>query len=292
MAPDMSGKTCLITGTSSGIGKATAIELAKLKARVVTVMRDSPKSEIALNEIRSKSGKTEQIFWMKADLASQESVSLLAEQFNDKFDKLDVLINNAGVFNYKRLQTNDGIETTFAVNVLAPFLLTNLLLERLKVSAPSRVVNVSSDASNGAKIDFENLQGEKNYSLFGQYGQSKLALNLITVELSRRLAGTGVTANFLHPGVIRTNLARGLNPLAKALFSFVKLFFGSPEGGARTTIYLAKSPDVQTISGKYFSKQKEARANPESYDEAEAKRLWKLCEDLTSLAAAATRTPL
>jgi retinol dehydrogenase 14 len=166
--------------------------------------------------------------------------------------------------------------------VLAPFLLTELVFDKLKSSAPSRIVNVSSDGANGSKIDFDNLQGEKKYNTFGQYGQSKLALNLITVELSRRLNGTGVTANFLHPGVIRTDLAKGLNPVAKAFFAFVKLFFGSPEKGARTSIYLATSPEVEGISGKYFSNQKELRANPESYDEAEAKRMWNICESLTA----------
>ncbi|MDA4111971.1 MAG: SDR family oxidoreductase [Thaumarchaeota archaeon] len=281
MSADMKRKVCIVTGTSSGIGYATAIGLAKLNATVVAVMRDSPKSAAALNEIKSKSGMDDSIIWMKADLSSQESIRAFVNEYNQRFNRLDVLINNAGVNNFKKTVTPEGIETTFAVNVLAPFLLSNLLLDKLRSSSPSRIVNVSSEAANGVKIDFENLQGEKKYSMFGQYGQTKLALNLITVELSRRLSGTGVTANFLHPGVIRSNLARGMNPLANLLLSFVKLFFGSPEKGARTSIHLATSPDVEAVSGKYFSGQREARANPLSYDESLASRMWKICEDLT-----------
>ena len=281
MVTDMRGKVIMVTGTNSGIGKATAIGLARLNATVITVMRDSPKSEVALKEIQSRSGGAEQIIWMKADLSSQKSIRELAKDFNEKYDRLDVLLNNAGVFNYKKTMTGEGIESTFAVNVLAPFLLTNLLLDKLKSSTPSRIVNVSSDAANGAKLDFENLQGEKKYGSFSQYGESKLALNLITVEFSRRLTGTDVTANFLHPGVIRTDLTRQLNPVARAFFSLVKLFLGSPESGAKTSVYLASSPEVEGISGKYFAKQREANANPESFDAKEAERMWKICENLT-----------
>ncbi|MGA2875128.1 MAG: SDR family oxidoreductase [Nitrososphaerales archaeon] len=278
----MKGKVCIVTGTSAGIGKATAIGLAKLDATVVAVMRDSEKSNAALTEIRMRSGKNESVVHIAADLSSQKSISEFVKEFNARFDRLDVLLNNAGVSQFKRILTADGIEMTFAVNVLAPFLLTNLLTEKLKASAPSRIVNVSSASSNGAKIDFDNLQGEKKYSTFGIYGQSKLALNLITVELSRRLAGTDVTANFLHPGVIRTELGtRDVHPVLKAIAGFVKLFMGSPEKGARTSIYLASSPEVEGITGKYFANQKEVTANPISFDEATAKQLWKICEDMT-----------
>ncbi len=284
----MKGKVCVVTGTSGGIGKATAVELAKLEATVVAVMRDSEKSRAALSEIRAKSGKGESaVIHLPADLSSQKSIRELASAYNGRFDRLDILINNAGVNQSKRALTVDGIETTFAVNVIAPFLLTNLLVDKLKSSAPSRIINVSSAASNGAKIDFDNLQGEKKYSMFGIYGQSKLALNLITVEFSRSLSGTGVTINFLHPGVIRTDLgSHDINQVFKAIAKFIKLFMASPEKGTRTTVYLASSPEVENVTGKYFGSSREQKANPISYDEAYAKRLWRICEELTSMSVA------
>ena len=282
----MKGKVCIVTGTSAGIGKATALGLAKLDAIIVALMRDSEKSKAALQEIKSRSGKVDTVFHLAADLSSQKSIRDSVKEFNSKFDRLDVLLNNAGVSQFHRTMSPDGIEMTFAVNVLAPFLLTSLLTEKLKSSAASRIVNVSSAAANNAKIDFENLQGEKKYSSFGIYGQSKLALNLITVEFSRRLAGTRVTANFLHPGVIRTELGtRDANAILKAIASFVKLFMGSPEKGAKTSIYLASSPEVEGVTGKYFANRKEVRANPISFDEAIAKRLWTICEGMTGISA-------
>jgi NAD(P)-dependent dehydrogenase (short-subunit alcohol dehydrogenase family) len=283
MDMQMSGKVCVVTGASSGIGRATAVGLAKLGATVVPVMRSaSPRVESALSGMKAaQSGGGAPISAMYADLSSQDSIRQFAAKFNSNFERLDVLINNAGVNCSKRKLTVDGLETTFAVNVLAPFLLTSLLLEKLKSSEPSRIVNVSSDAAKGQRVDFENLQGEKRYSMLRSYGASKLELNLLTVELARRLKGTRVTANFLHPGVIKTNLARGMNPAAQAVFSFVKLFFASPEKGARTSIYLASSPEVEGVSGKFFSKEREAEAPAESYDLDVATRLWQKCEELT-----------
>ena len=290
----MKGKVCLVTGTSAGIGKATAIGLAKLDAILIAVMRDSDKGRKALAEIKAKSGKDDSsVIYLAADLASQKSVRDLAKAVNDRFPRVDVLLNNAGVSEMRKSVTPEGIETTFAVNVLAPFLLTNLLLEKLKASAPSRIVNVSSAAANGQTIDFENLQGEKKFRMMGNYGQSKLALNLITVEFSRRLTGTGVTANFLHPGVIRTDLgSQRLNPVMKAIAKLVKLFMASPETGARTSIYLASSPEVQGITGKYFADCREQQANPLSYDEETAKRLWTVCERLTGVSLPSKVVPL
>jgi NAD(P)-dependent dehydrogenase (short-subunit alcohol dehydrogenase family) len=284
----MKGKVCMITGTSSGIGKATAVGLASLGASIVAVMRKSEKSDSALREIKAKS-QDSSVIAMDADLSSQQSIRELTNDFNGRFERLDVLINNAGVNCSKRTVTVDGLETTFAVNVIAPFLLTNLLLEKLKASAPSRIVNVSSEAANGSRIYWEDLQGEKKYSMFRAYGQSKLGLNLITLEFSRRLVRTSVTANFLHPGVVRTNLARDLNPVAQAIFSFVKLFFASPEKGAKTSIYLASSPEVEKVSGKYFAKEREATAPKQSYDEEAARRLWQKCEELTGLRQTETK---
>ncbi len=277
----MKGKVSMITGTSSGIGKATAVGLAHLGATIVAVMRKSERSEDALREIKASS--QDSVIELNADLSSQQSIRNLVSDFDSRFDRLDVLINNAGVNSWKRTLTVDGLERMFAVNVLAPFLLTNLLLPTLKASAPSRIVNVSSNAAFGSEIDFDNLQGEKKYSMLRSYGQSKLALNLITLELARRLEGSSVTVNFLHPGVVRTNLARDLNPVAQAIFSFVKLFFASPEKGARTSIFLASSPEVEKVSGKYFSKEREVAAPKASYDVETAKRLWEKCEALTNL---------
>jgi NAD(P)-dependent dehydrogenase (short-subunit alcohol dehydrogenase family) len=283
----MKRKVCLVTGASSGIGKATAIGLARLDATVVAVMRDCEKSSLALKEIKKKSNRDDaSVIMLKADLASQKSLRHLAQEFNARFDRLDVLINNAGISRRKRNMTEDGIETVFAVNVLAPFLLTGLLLEKLKSSAPSRIVNVSAAAASWARIDFDNLQGEKEYAFWGIYSRSKLALNLITVEFARRLAGTKVTANFLHPGIIRTNLVSGnFNLAARAFAGFFGLFMASPEAGARTSIYLASAPEVGDISAKYFVNRKEKKANPISYDESTAKRLWQVCEQLRGLPA-------
>jgi retinol dehydrogenase 14 len=281
------GKVCLVTGSSSGIGEATAVGLGARGASVVAVMRAiSPRAESAIKKIDEKSregGGSASV--MYADLSSQSSIRQLAHDFDKRFDGLDVLINNAGVSPWKRTMTADGLELTFAVNVLAPFLLTNLLLAKLKASAPSRIVNVSSAAASGSRIEFDNLQGERRYSMFEAYGRSKLALNLLTLEFARRLQGTGVTANFLHPGVIRTNLARDMNPVMQAITSLVKPFLASPEKGARTSIRVALAPELEGVSGKYFSGGKEATPPRESYDEAVAARLWQVCEQLTGISA-------
>ncbi|HXQ91695.1 MAG TPA: SDR family oxidoreductase [Nitrososphaerales archaeon] len=280
----MKGKVCIVTGTSAGIGKATSIGLAKLDATVVAVMRDSQKSSAALEEIKTKSGKADSVIHLAADLSSQKSIRDLVKEFTSRFDRLDVLLNNAGVSQFHRSLSPDGIEMTFAVNVLAPFLLTTLLTDKLKSSAPSRIVNVSSAASNNAEIDFDDLQGEKKYGSFRIYEQSKLCLNLITVEFSRRLEGTRVTANFLHPGVIRTELGtRDANLIFKAIAALVKLFMASPEKGSRTSIYLSTSPDVESVTGKYFANQKQVAANPISFDVATTKRLWEVCEKMTGV---------
>jgi NAD(P)-dependent dehydrogenase (short-subunit alcohol dehydrogenase family) len=284
---ELKGKVFLVTGASSGIGEATATGLGALGASVVAVMRgQSPKAEAAMREIQagSRDGGGS-ISAMYADLSSQSSIHQLAHDFEERFGRLDVLINNAGVSPWKRQTTVDGLELTFAVNVLAPFLLTDLLLGRLKASAPSRIVNVSSAAAGGT-MAFDNLQGEKKYSMFAAYGQSKLALNMLTVEFARRLQGTGVTANFLHPGVVRTSLARDMNPVVQVLASLAKPFMASPEKGARTSIYVATAPELVGVSGRYFSSGREATAPKESYDGEAAKRLWEVCEQLTEKSSA------
>jgi retinol dehydrogenase-14 len=276
----MRGKVCLVTGSNSGIGKATALGLARLGASVVMVCRDQSKGEAAQAEIKTKSGNPS-VDLLIADLASQQSIRQLAKEVTERYQQLHVLVNNAGVSPAHRTLTVDGLETTFAVNHLAPFLLTNLLLDRLKASAPARIVTVASTAQSA--LNFDDLQGEKHYSMLGTYGQSKLANVLFTYELARRLEGSGVTANCLHPGVVSTNLARDFTPLFRWM---AKLFFISPEKGAQTSVYLASSPEVEGISGKYFSKKREARSSAESYNTVSAQRLWEVSEQLTQLVPA------
>ncbi len=277
----MQGKVCLVTGATSGIGKATALGLAELGATVVLVGRDAGVGKAARDEIARQSGNAATDI-LNADLASQASIHQLAETFQQKYDRLDVLINNAGLVANKRQVTVDGNELTFAVNVLAPFLVTHLLLDRLKASAPSRVVNVASMAQS--PLDFADIQNERHYRSFNVYGQSKLADILFTYELARRLQGTGVTANCLHPGVIATNLMRDMPAPIRA---GLRLFFASPEQGARTSIYLASSPEVATVTGKYFVNGKPARSSRATYNEADAKRLWDICAELAHVTVAA-----
>src|ERR671921_935374 len=281
----MGEKICLITGATSGIGKATAMGLANMGARVVMVGRDRDRGEAALAEIKEKTTNPS-VDLMLADLSSQEEIRRLAVEFNETHPRPDVLINDAGLFRSKRITTADGLETTFAVNHLAYFFLTNLLLDVLEASAPSRVVNVSSgDHSNGT-IDFDDLQAEKGYKGAKAYSQSKLANVLFTYELARRLEGTGVTANCLHPGAgVRTNLGSGVTGVFGFMVRALKPLMKSPEQGAETSIYLASSPEVEGLSGKYFVKKAEARSSDVSYDERIARRLWEVSAELTDLPA-------
>jgi NAD(P)-dependent dehydrogenase (short-subunit alcohol dehydrogenase family) len=279
---DMTGKICLVTGANSGIGKATALGLAKLNATVVMVSRDKDKGEAALLEIRTRSGN-KNIDAMVADLSSQDSVRELAHDFRARYKKLHVLINNAGIFLPKRVPTVDGLETTFATNHLGHFLLTNLLLDVLKASSPSRIINLTSSAHYGTEMDFEDLQGEKKYSGYHAYGQSKLANVLFTYELATKLEGTGVTVNCLHPGVVRTGFGKDQGGLMSILVRVGSPFFMSPQRAAKATIYLATSPELEGVSGKFFSKEKQKRSSTESYDLPSAERLWKISAELTKL---------
>jgi retinol dehydrogenase 14 len=282
VAPPMTGKTVLITGATSGVGKATAMGLANMGARVVMVGRDRGRGEAAMADIKERSGNAS-VGLMLADVSSQKEIRRLADEFRGAYPRLDVLINNAGVFRSERITTADGIEATFAVNHLAYFLLTNLLLDRLKASAPSRIVNVASaDHSNGA-IDFDDLQGEKGYGGAKAYSQSKLANVLFTYELARRLQGTGVTANCLHPGVVGTNLGSGVSGAFGFVVRALRPLMKSPEKGAETSIYLASSPEVEGVSGGYFVKKAEARSSKASHDERLATRLWEASAELTNL---------
>ena len=281
---DMSGKVCLITGANSGIGKATALGLAKLDATVVIVSRDKDKGEAALIEIRMLSGN-KNTDAMVADLSSQDSVRELAHDFMARYKKLHVLINNAGIFLPRRVLTVDGLEATFATNHLGHFLLTNLLLNELKSSAPARIINITSSAHYGTEIDFEDLQGEKKYGGYHAYSQSKLANVLFTYQLAKQLEGTGVTVNCLHPGVVRTGFAKDQAGLMNILFRIGSPFMMSPEKSAKAVIYLAASPELEGVSGKFFSKGKEKKSSKESYDIASAEKLWKVSAELTKLNA-------
>ena len=280
----MQGKACMVTGANSGIGKATALGLAQMGANVVMVARDRARGEVAQNEVKAKSGNNS-VDLLVADLSSQQSIRKLVENFKQHYKQLHVLINNAGVFMLTRRETVDGLEITFAVNYLAPFLLTNLLLDVLKASAPARIVNVSSEAHENGYIKMDDLQAKKNYRPFRAYGQSKLALVMFTYELARRLQGTGVTANCLHPGFVATNIGQsGVVPVARPVAKFVLSFLGiSPEEGAKTSIYLATSTDVEDVTGKYFVKSVISRSAPISYDESLQRQLWEESAKLVKL---------
>ena len=280
----MQGKVCIVTGANSGIGKATSLGLAQMGATVVMVCRDRTKGEEAQNEIKTKSGNNA-IDLLLAELSSQDSIRQLVENFQQHYMQLHKLINNAGGVNLSRRDTVDGFEMTFAVNYLAPFLLTNLLLDKLKASAPARIVNVSSESHESGYIKMDDLQLEKKYRLMRAYGQSKLALVLFTYELARRLQGTGVTANCLHPGFVATNI--GQSGVGRVGRSIVKLIFSSlgisPEEGAKTSIYLASSPDIEGVTGKYFVKSIPVRSAPISYDESLQRQLWEESAKLVNL---------
>ena len=278
----MAGKVCMVTGANAGIGKATAQGLASTGATVVMVCRSRERGEAALSEIKEQSSN-DLISLLVADLSSQAEIRKLAEDFKRQHSKLHVLVNNAGIIPRKREVTVDGFETQFAVNHLAPFLLTNLLLDVLKFSAPARIVTVASDMHRGATIDFDDLQSEHSYGPVRVYCRTKLANVLFTYELARRLEGTGVTANCLHPGVVATKLLADAMGVPGALRSTTRLIGSKPEKGAKTSIYLASSPEVEGISGKYFIKQKAVEPSKASSDENVASRLWKVSAELTGI---------
>jgi NAD(P)-dependent dehydrogenase (short-subunit alcohol dehydrogenase family) len=281
---NMTDKTCLVTGGNSGIGKAIALGLAKMGATVVVVSRNKEKGQTAVSDVIMKGGN-KNVELIQADMSSQNSIHQLADEFKSRHERLQLLINNAGVYLTKRTTTVDGLESTFAINHLGPFLLTSLLLDVLKASAPSRIVNITSDAHNGAKIDFDDLQGEKRFSGWQAYGQSKLAMILFTHELGQKLEGSGVTVNSAHPGVVRTNFAKNNGGLVALGFRFLGLFFISPESAAKRILYVATSPDLDGVTGKYFSKMHEVRSSQESYDADSAEQLWQVSEHLTHLSS-------
>ena len=277
----MEGKVALITGGTSGIGKAAATALAAMGAEVVVTGRNRERAEKAVAEIRRDSGGPK-VSLMLADLAVQTEVRKLAEGFRERHDRLDVLVNNAGLIQSRRTETPDGIELTLAVNHLAPVLLTNLLFEVLERSAPSRIITVSSEARRSARIDFDDLQSRRRYRAFPVYGMTKLANILFTYELAERLKGTGVVANCVHPGGVNTNFGGNNMSIGILLFRAFKPFMRTPEQGADTIIYLAAAPEAGAMSGKYLADRKEiSPAQPR--DEALQKRLWEVSAELTNL---------
>lgn len=278
------GKTCMITGATSGIGRASALELGKMGAKLVLVCRNRARGDELVREVQ-RAGNPD-VDLMVADLESQPQIRQLAADFLATEKPLHVLMNNAGIFNMKRRTTSDGLEEVFAVNHLACFMLTLLLLDRIKESAPARIINISSDLHQRATVKFDDLGGERSYGGMSSYGQSKLANILFTYELARRLAGTRVTVNCVHPGAVATNLAKNNGGLVSAAWKVAGTFMKSPESGARTQIYLASAPQLEGVTGKYFIDSKEARSSAESHDANIARRLWEVSAKMTGLPAA------
>jgi NAD(P)-dependent dehydrogenase (short-subunit alcohol dehydrogenase family) len=282
----MKNRICLITGATLGIGKVTALALARAGATVVTVARNQARGQAAVDEIRRESGNAE-VHLLVGDVSVQADVRRVAAEYRSRFDRLHVLVNNAGAVNGERVVTPDGLELTFAANHLGYFLLTNLLLDTLAASAPARVVSVASEAHRGSKLDFDDLQYEKrSYNSMGAYGASKLANIAWSAELARRVEGRGITANSLHPGVIASNFGASGPGWVRFGVKLIRPFLISSEKGAETSIHLATSPEVEGVTGKYFDKKKPREPSREASDPETARRLWEVSEDLTRKSAA------
>jgi NAD(P)-dependent dehydrogenase (short-subunit alcohol dehydrogenase family) len=270
----LASKVCVVTGSNSGIGKETALALAEMGATVAMVVRNQEKGQNALDEIVAKTGN-HSVSLMLCDMSSMASIRGFAAEFKKKYTSLNVLVNNAGAEFIKRQVTSEGFEQTFAVNYLAPFLLTHELLDLLKAGAPSRIINVSSGLAKNGKVDFDDLQNERNYKGMQAYSNAKLMLMMFTYALSRRLAGSGVTANVLTPGFVATNLGKNSGSRSSALmFTLVRPMQISAKKGAETPVYLASSNEVSDISGKCFAKKKETATCTASYDIDSQERLW------------------
>lgn len=281
MSPEMAGRVCVVTGANRGIGRATADGLARLGAKVVLVCRRKEDGESARSEIGARFPVVPDL--VTADLSSQASIRQAAGYLRGRYPQLHVLVNNAGIIPPRREVTVDGLELQFAVNHLAYFLLTNLLLPQLQAGAPSRIINVSSGAHTHVTLDFDDLQAERGYQAKAVYSRSKLANILFTYELSRRLTGTGVTANCLTPGVVATRMLADYMGIPFAGPALARTFGARPEEGAETSIYLASSPEVEAVTGKYFERKQAVASSRASYDEVAARRLWEVSERLTGL---------
>ncbi len=276
----MIGKVCIVTGSNSGIGKETALALTGMGATVVMAVRDPQRGEDARAEIIKRTGK-DTVDLMLCDLSSTNSVRQFVEEFSAKYDRLDVLINNAGAACHERQISEDGFERSLAVNYLGPFLLTRELLPLLERSAPSRVINLSSGLHGRAKIDFDDIQSERNYKGMRAYESTKLMILMYTYELARRLEGTGVTANVVLPGFVATNLGANMGSLRnKIMFKLVRPFQINAEKGAETSVYVATSPELESATGRCFAKSQERLSSEESYNESVQKKLWNVAESL------------
>jgi NAD(P)-dependent dehydrogenase (short-subunit alcohol dehydrogenase family) len=279
------GKICLITGADSGIGKAAAIGLANLGFTLLLTARCHVRGERAVKELKAATAN-ENIHLFIADLSSQESINDLANKIKQSYNRIDVLINNAGAHFSRRHVTIDGIEATFAVNYLSRFLLTNLLLDLVKESDQGRIINVSGEYHRKGKINFEDLNLSENYSASSAVAQSKLADILFTYSLNERLNGSNISVNSLHPGIVSTNIIYSdpdANPVIKFFYGLFSLFFKPSEKGAETILYLAVSPEIANITGKYFINKKAVASSPASYDKTIAEKLWRESERLTAI---------
>ena len=277
----LAGKDIVVTGATDGIGKVTARELAKLGATVTIVGRNAAKGEAVVREMREKLGY-DRVSFVAGDLSTRRGVKAAADGIKGRIKKLDVLVNNAGAMFQKRELTEDGIEKTFALNHMGYFWLTASLLDLVKAVPAGRIVTVASAAHQGAKLDLEDLQNEKRYSGWVAYGQSKLANIYFNYELARRLQGTGVTANCLHPGFVASRFGDNNGGVVKLVIGLAKSVAAiSEDNGAKTSVYLASSPEVEGISGKYFDKCKAVRSSAASYDENVGRELWRLSERLS-----------
>lgn len=279
------GRTCLVTGATSGMGAIAALELARLGATVIVAGRSARKCAARAEAIGRETGA--RVETAVADLESLAQVRSMARDVARRFERLDVLVNNAGTRLRDRKTTVDGLEKTFAVNYLSHFLLTNLLLERLRASPSARIVNVASDAHALGKIELDNLQGERHYTQIDAYARSKLALVMFAYELSRRLRGRPVTANAVHPGIVATNFGdeNGFvgGWLRVRLRNLTKRSWLTPEEGARNLVHAASSPDLEGVTGRYLDQGRDVPSSPASYDEAVARRLWDASSALCAL---------
>jgi retinol dehydrogenase-12 len=269
----MKKKICLITGGTEGVGKATVTELAKIGFVVVFVARNTLKAEAVKKEILLSLPQAT-IDYIITDLTSLKQVQRLVEVFKERYDHLDVLINNAGIFAQHRILTEDGYESSYQVNYLAPFILTDLLMDELKKSSQARIINLSASAFTMGKFDPQNLQSEKNFSVMTTYATSKLLILMFTIELAERLQGTGITVNAVHPGVVKTQMMQSLTGLFKLMSYLISPFAMTPKKGAATSVYLATSDDVKSISAKYFAKSKVEKVKSKFFTKENRKLLW------------------
>ena len=288
--PEMQNKICLITGATSGIGQAAALALAQMGATVIVVGRSEERCQRAVARIQHET-RNFHVNYLLADLSVQAQVRQLAEKFKARYQRLDVLVNDAGAIFLRRQVSAEGIEMNFALNHLAYFLLTNLLLDTIKASAPARVINVASNSHRGQHLDFDNLELKRGYNPMRAYGRSKLCNLYFTYELARRLEneGTGVTVNAMHPGFVATNMGANNGWLVRLFLPLIHRNSLTPEQGASTAVYLASSPDVEGVTGKYFVREREVESDPVSYDESAASRLWEISTNMTRLSSANPR---